>query len=183
MKRTISILSLLVLAFAIVGCSKKNTDNNEAVKQGVIKYLSKRSDLAAMDVSVASVQFRGDEADAKVHFQAKNNTNPAASLDMTYVLERKGKEWEVKGRSGAGAASSANPHGAGGGGMPPAGGAMPQGSLPAGHPEIPPGAMPQGSAPKGSLPPGHPAIPSGAPPKSGTAQPGMPELPQIPPHK
>ncbi len=174
MKSTIPVVSLLVLAFAIAGCGKKDVENNDAVKQGVIKYLSKRSDLAAMDVSVASVQYRGNEADAKVHFQAKNNTNPAASLDMMYVLERKGNEWEVKGRSGAGAASGANPHG----------GPIPQGSLPAGHPDIPSGAgIPSGSAPQGSLPPGHPPLPSGGAPPAGTPQPGMPELPQIPPHK
>src|SRR5271154_2022936 len=133
------------------GCAKKDTDNIDAVKQGVIKYLSKRTDLAAMDVSVASVQFRGNEADAKVHFQAKNNTNPAAALDMTYVLERKGDNWEVKGRSGTGAASGANPHGA----MPPSG-----------------GAMPDGAAPQGTLPPGHPAVPPGG------AMPGSSQAPQ-----
>jgi len=125
---------MVIALFSLVGC-KKNTDNNQAVKQGVMKYLGKRNDLAAMDVTVPSVQFSGNQAEAKVHFQAKNNSSPAASMDIVYVLERKGEEWEVKGRAGAGAGGA--PHGA----MPPAGGAAPDGpKLPPGHPSVAPGA-------------------------------------------
>lgn len=153
MKLSIPVLALLIAVFSAAGCGKKDTDNNDAVKQGVMKYLSKRNDLAAMDVSVASVQFRGKEADAKVHFQAKNNSSPAAAMDMMYLLERNGDEWVVKGRSAGGGGN--NPHGAGG--------AMP---------------TPEGS----SLPPGHPTIPPGGNPGGAPPQ-GMPELPQIPPHK
>jgi len=143
-KSSISAIAALIVLLTSAGCAKKDTDNNDAVKQGVMKYLSKRSDLGAMDVSVTSVQFRGNEADAKVHFQAKNNSSPAASMDMVYVMERKGDEWLVKGRNAGG------------------GGANPHGGAPAG-----PG-----------LPSGHPSIPSG-----GAPQPGMPELPQLPPKK
>jgi len=146
---------LVIALFTTAGCSQKKIDNNDAVKQGVMKYLSKRNDLAAMDVTVPSVQFRGNEADAKVHFQAKNNSSPAAAMDIMYVLERKGEEWEVKGRSGAGGA----PHGAvaPSGQMPPSGGGAPDGA---------------------KLPPGHPSVAPGA-----AAPQTMPELPQIPPHK
>jgi hypothetical protein len=136
------------------GCAKKDTENNDSVKQGVMKYLGKRNDLAAMDVSVASVQFRGNEADAKVHFQAKNNSSPAAAMDIMYVLERKGDEWVVKGRNAGG--GGANPHGAGGS-MPP---------------------EPGGTA----LPPGHPSVAPGAKQGAPTRQ-SMPELPQIPTKK
>ena len=141
-------LVLAVLGVFSVGC-KKETDNSEAVKQGVMRYLAKRNDLGAMEVSVASVQFRGNEADAKVHFQAKNNTSPAASMEMVYAMERKGDAWVVKGRSGAGAGS--NPHG---------GGALPS-------------SPPEGSA----MPPGHPSVaPSAVPPSRG--MPELPELPK-----
>jgi hypothetical protein len=140
-KSSIPALSVLIALFSAVGCGKKDTDNNDSVKQGVMKYLSKRNDLAAMDVSVASVQFRGNEADAKVHFQAKNNSSPAAAMDMMYMLERKGDEWVVKGRSAGGGGN--DPHGAGGAMPPPEGSA-----LPPGHPTVAPGAAPPQGMPE-----------------------------------
>jgi hypothetical protein len=136
-KLSISAIAALIVLLTSAGCAKKDTDNNDAVKQGVMKYLSKRSDLAAMDVNVASVQFRGNEADAKVHFQAKNNSSPAASMDMVYVMERKGDEWVVKGRNAAG-----------GGGANPHGGAPAGSGLPSGHPSIPSGGATQSSMPE-----------------------------------
>jgi hypothetical protein len=142
----------------LVGCGK-NIDSKEAVRQGVVNYLSKRSDFLAMDVSVTSVAFRQDEATANVHFQAKNNNAPGAGMNMQYVLERKGSEWVVKGRAGSGNAHTGLPQG-GGIPAPPGGsgagsesiGAMPQ--LPSGHPSVPGG----GGTPSGALPPGHPAV-------------------------
>ncbi len=136
-------LSIVLLA----GC-KKDIQNNDAVRQGVMNYLSKRSDLLAMDVSVSSVDFRDGEATAQVHFQAKGNTSPAAGMTMQYVLERKDGQWVVKGRTGANAAhgESAAP---GPGTSPGAPGALD------GMPRIP-GAGGSGSST--ALPPGHPAV-------------------------
>jgi len=132
-----------------VGC-KKDTQNQEAVRQGVMSYLSKRSDLLAMDVSVTSVAFRQDEATAEVHFQAKGNSSPAAGMTMQYVLERKDGQWTVKGRTGAGAA-----HGASG----PAVNSVPgQGTSPGSLDGMPGTPIPGGAGPSGSLPPGHPAV-------------------------
>jgi hypothetical protein len=117
----------------LCGC-QKDTHSQEAVRQGVMTYLSKRVDLLAMDVSLTSVSFRQDEATAQVHFQAKGNSSPAAGMNMQYVLERKDGQWVVKGRTGAGAA-----HGASG----PAVNSVPrQGTLPGsldGMPALPPG--------------------------------------------
>jgi len=114
-----------------------------------MSYLSKRSDLLAMDVSVSSVAFQQDEATAQVHFQAKGNDSPAAGMTMQYVLELKGGQWVVKGRTGANAS-----HGASGPGV----NAVPgQGNLPGsldGMPRIP---APDGAG-STSLPPGHPAV-------------------------
>ena len=89
-------VSLVLLA----GC-KKDIQNQDAVRQGVMSYLSKRSDLLAMDVSVTSVAFRQDEATAQVHFQAKGNSSPAAGMTMQYVLEHKDGQWVVKGPHGS----------------------------------------------------------------------------------
>src|ERR1700761_1976398 len=63
----------------LAGCNK-DIQNQDAVRKGVMSYLSKRSDLLAMDVSVSSVAFQQDEATAQVHFQAKENPSPAAGM-------------------------------------------------------------------------------------------------------
>ena len=121
----------------LVGC-KHDIQNEAAVRQGIMNYLSKRSDLSSMDVTVTKVAFRQNEADATVHFQAKNTNAPGSGLDMQYVLERKGNEWVVKGKGlgshgeGMGMGSPENPHGMGG--VP---GGMPSGAMPPGHPAIP----------------------------------------------
>ncbi|HTB17502.1 MAG TPA: hypothetical protein VK708_05270 [Bryobacteraceae bacterium] len=133
----------------LAGCSK-DLQNQDAVRQGVMSYLSKRSDLLAMDVSVSSVAFQKDEATAQVHFQAKGNTSPAAGMTMQYVLERKDDQWVVKGRTGAGSA-----HGASGPGVNSVPG---QGILPGaldGMPRVP---SPGGAGSATSLPPGHPGV-------------------------
>lgn len=123
----------VAIALALCGCHR-DIQNEEAVRQGVMSYLAKRQDLSAMDVSIRSVSFRSDEADAVVHFQAKENTAANAGIDIRYVLNRSGNAWVVKGRSGMGASGS-NPHGD----MGAAGGAGGTGApaLPPGHPAIP----------------------------------------------
>ena len=82
----------------LFGCSR-GTQTPEAVRQGVIDYLSTRSDLdlASMQVEVTSVSFRQDEADATVAFRPKGG-GPASGMQMRYTLERKGSRWVVKGK-------------------------------------------------------------------------------------
>jgi len=142
--RSTLIAAAAVSLVLLLGC-KKDMQNQEAVRQGVMSYLSKRSDLLAMDVSVNSVAFRDDEATAQVHFQAKGNSSPAAGMTMQYVLERKDGQWVVKGKTGANSAHGAN--------ATPGQGAMP-GQLD-GMPRIP---APGGSGSGATLPPGHPAV-------------------------
>jgi len=119
--------------FLLAACHR-NIQTTDAVQQGIMKYLSSRQGLSAMDVSVVSVSFRENEADATVHFQAKGSNNPASGIDMKYVLERHGNEWVVRGRAGMGQGS--NPHGGGMGTNPHGATGMP--ALPPGHPAIPP---------------------------------------------
>ena len=103
----------------------------EAVRQGVIDYLSTRKnldlDLTQMDLDVTAVSFRENEVDATVSFRPKGSG--AGGMNMRYTLERKGNQWVVKNKADAGG----SPHGAGG---PPAGGGEP--ALPPGHPAVPP---------------------------------------------
>lgn len=162
MKGPATAIAALGLSIALLSGCKKDIKNDDAVRQGIMNYLSKRPDLLAMDVSVTSVAYRQDEATATVKFQAKGNTSPGASMMMQYVLERKGNEWNVKGRAGA------NEHGANGlpqGSPPPDSiGAMPNTAMPPGHPSVGNGAP--GAAPSGALPPGHPPVSSDKKPGS-----------------
>ncbi len=128
----LTLLAAAVVSYVLLAGCKKDVQNQDAVRQGVMAYLSKRSDLLAMDVSVASVAFHDNEATAQVHFQAKGNTSPAAGMTMQYELEHKDGQWVVKGRTGAGAA-----HGATGPGVNPVPG---HGNLPGsmdGMPHVP----------------------------------------------
>ena len=143
------------LCIALLSGCKKDIKNDDAVRQGIMNYLSKRPDLLSMDVNVASVAYRQDEATATVKFQAKGNNSPGASMTMQYVLERKGDQWNVKGRAGD------NEHGANG---------LPQEAPAAGSI----GAMPNTAMPNTTMPPGHPTVDSGAP--AGALPPGHPPV-------
>jgi hypothetical protein len=160
-------VAALGLSIALLSGCQKDIKNDDAVRQGIMNYLSKRPDLLSMDVNVTSVAYRQDEATATVKFQAKGNNSPGASMTMQYVMERKGNEWNVKGRAGA------NEHGANGlpqeapvagsiGAMPNT--VMPNTAMPPGHPAV--GSPATGGAPSGALPPGHPPISSDKKPGS-----------------
>lgn len=124
--------SLCAWALVLGGCSR-GLETKEAVRQGVIDHLAKRSgiNVGSMLVEVTSVSFRGNEADATVSFRAKGG-GAGQGMSMNYTLERKGNAWVVKSRSEAGG----SPHG----GM----GSPGQGQLPSGHPPVG-GASPSGS--------------------------------------
>ena len=131
---SIWVAALAVIAVSGAACKRMGGNQEEAVRQGVIDYLSKRANLniSAMNVTVSSVVFRQDEADAVVSFTAKG-ANPGQPMSVRYVLERRGERWMVKNREEKG-----NPHGAGM--APPPGAAMPPGA------EMPPGHSSVGSA-------------------------------------
>jgi hypothetical protein len=137
-----SLIAAAVVGIVLLcGCQKNSQD---AVRQGVMTYLAKRSDLLAMDVSVTSVSFHQDEATAEVHFQAKGNSSPAAGMTMQYVLERKDGQWVVRGRTGAGAAHGASAPGVNSvprQGLPGSLDGMP--AVPPGHPSVSPDSTTQ----------------------------------------
>ena len=97
----------------------------------VVDYLKSRAaqtglDPNMMSVEVTSVSFQQDQARATVYFRPKNG--PAnGGMQMNYVLDRKGSQWVVRGRTESGA----NPHG-----VPPAGGAPGTPALPPNHPSV-----------------------------------------------
>jgi hypothetical protein len=131
-----------VPALLLFGCGRAN-QTPDAVRQGVLDYLSKRSDLdlSSMQIDVTAVSFRQNEADATVAFRPKGAT-ASAGMQMRYTLERQGNRWVVKGRGQSPA--GAMPHGAN---MPqtPGMGSMPGGQLPPGHPPM---GAPKSETPK-----------------------------------
>lgn len=136
----------MLVCVALSGCHR-DIRTEDAVRQGVLDYLATRQGLniSSMNVTVASMVFRENEVDATVNFAPKDS---AAAQPMTihYVLQKKGDRWVVKPRVDAG---GGNPHGGGMGASPHGGMGMP-------------GA---GGAPGGTLPPGHPTVPPQNPPK------------------
>jgi len=139
---TLSITALSVGLCLLGGC-KRDIQNTDAVRKGVLAYFAKRSDLLSMEVSVTNVVYHDNQATATVHLQAKGSNTPGSGMDMRYLMERQGNEWVVKGRAGGEThgEGTATPPASDGGSI----GAMPQ-TLPPGHPATP------------TLPPGHPAV-------------------------
>ena len=136
----------MLVFVALAGCHR-NIGNEDAVKRGVMDYLSTRQglSLASMDVSVTSMVFRQNEVFATVAFTPKGS-NAAQPMTIAYTLEKKCDRWVVKPR-----AETGNPHG-GAMGASPHGGAM-------GVPAVP------GTPSAGALPPGHPTGPPPSAPK------------------
>jgi hypothetical protein len=137
--RKVKSAAFCLAALLLAGCSK-NIDTTEAVRDGIIKDISKKVDVGTMDVTVDSVSFREKEADATVSFTPKGAPR-SQSMVMSYALERQGDEWKIKSRS------MLTPHDRvqGSNGQPG------QTALPPGHPSV---AAPPGGTP---LPPGHPS--------------------------
>ena len=151
--RSVRIATLLVCLLGLIGCGR-GIETKEAVRQGVLDYLSSRTNLniSSMQVDVSSVVFRNNEADAVVTFAAKGSTNPSQGMEMRYTLEKKGNHWVVKHRADSGK----SPHG-GGAANPHGGGMGDAGQMPGTAPQMPP--LP------GEIPPGHPPMP-GSPEKN-----------------
>ena len=123
------ITAVLLVLLTLAACNRG--ENKDAVRQGVINHLSKAGlNVAGMDVTIASVQFSGKEADATVSIAPKGNAGQGMS--MKYHLQQQSGEWVVVGKaggadSGHGAATTApapSPHG-GGGDMTGGAGKMP----------------------------------------------------------
>ena len=145
MKGLTILSAALVLSIGMLAGCKRDIQNNDAVKQGVMTYLAKRSDMVPMDVKVMSVSYHENQATATVRFQAKGNTAPGSGLTMQYVLERQGDQWSVRKKAGEGHGMAEMPQEGSGGSI----GAMPQ-TMPPGHPTVGSGGLPAGHPPIGS---------------------------------
>jgi hypothetical protein len=134
-KRYLVALALLS-SFCLAGC-QKDIQTKDAVRQGVLTYLTQNKNLSvkSMDIEVTQVTFRDKEADAVVMFKPKGG-DAASGMSMRYTLERQGSAWVVKKKADSGSHGATAPMGSG--------------SMP-----MPSGAMPMPSA-GGTMPPGHP---------------------------
>ena len=135
-KRTLIACAILAL-LGLAGC-QKNIQNNDAVRQGIINYLSQHKglDVNSMVIEVTEVTFRDKEADAVVMFKPKGG-DAANGMSMKYTLERQGNAWVVKKKADSGGHAATAP---GASSMPMPSGAMPMpstGALPPGHPPAP----------------------------------------------
>lgn len=128
--RIVSAICFMALALSPVACNKAS-QNKEAVESAVREYLKTRSGITVdnMDITVTSVSFRQNEADALVSFSAKGAKDAANAMNMKYALEDKDGKWVVKGRSGG-------PSDHGNSAVPPADPSR----LPPGHPPTTGGA-------------------------------------------
>ncbi len=136
-------ITFLIAAIALLSACSRDIQNADAVRAGVVDYLTANKDRIGLDpnlmqIDVTSVSFQKDQAHATVAFRPKAGGDGGPMM-MGYVLDRKGNKWVVKGR----AENGVNPHG----------GDTPGTQLPPGHPPANPAPAPQGE-----LPPGHPPI-------------------------
>jgi len=134
----------LALILCLAACNRGNTDK-EAVRQGIVDHVSKAGlNMGAMELTVGSVEFNGDKANATVSFAAKGSP-ASAGMSIQYQLERQAGKWVVVGRKDAGG----SPHGGGampGGANPHGGMAPPTGGGPASMPsprDLPPTGKPK----------------------------------------
>ena len=129
-KLTLTVCTLLAVV-SLGGC-RKNLQTDEAVRQGVMNYLSQNKNLSLnmMDIELKQVTFRDKEADAVVLFKPKGG-DPASGMSMHYTLERQNGGWVVKKKadSGAHGVTKAGP-------MSQIPLPTPSGALPPGHPPM-----------------------------------------------
>jgi hypothetical protein len=126
-KSSFAVFALLAV-LGLTGC-QKDIQTKDAVRQGILTYLTQNKNLSvnSMDIDVTQVTFRDKEADAVVMFKPKGG-DASSGMSMRYTLERLGSTWVVKKKADSGHGMTA-PTGAGS--MPMPSGSMP---MPAGHP-------------------------------------------------
>jgi hypothetical protein len=135
------------------GACKKQTNDNEAIRAGILQHLSAIGTLnmSAMEMDVRSVSVSGNQAHAEVEFRPKTGDAPGAGMHVAYDLEKRDGAWVVlKSQSLGGMIQhpdSQNPHT----NQDVHSGAMPNFN------EI---LNPSGTPTKGTLPPGHPPVTS-----------------------
>lgn len=131
MNRVLCRILLSISLTWILGCKSK-TDDSQPIRDGIIKHINslKGLDVSLMEITVVNSTIDGDRAQAQVEIRPKSEQAGTASMQLTYLLEKRGSDWVVVKSQAAGGTME---H--------PTGGAMPSGSvqgdqLPPGHPPV-----------------------------------------------
>ena len=128
MNRAFLAALLGALLLCTVACKSQKADDKEAIRQGVVTYLTslKGLNIPNMDIAVTQYSVNGSQAQAEVQIRAKNGDASGGSMQLAYNLKKRGNQWVVVKSQ-------------------PAGGTLQ-------HPG--PGAVP----PVATMPPGHPSV-------------------------
>lgn len=137
--------------FAVSGC-KKQLNDNDAIRAGILQHLSALGTLniSAMQMDMRSVSINGNQAHAEVEFRPKTGAAPGTGMQVAYNLEKREGSWTVLKTQAAGGMMqhpdpNQNPH---------QNQAVHSGSLPNFNAVL----NPAGTPAPGTLPPGHPQV-------------------------
>ena len=124
MNRAFLATTLGALLIVSGGCKSK-VNNNDAIRDGVVKHIAAMNGLNVnnMTVTVTKATVNGDTAEANIDIRAKNSDPSAPPMQMVYHMQKQGNEWVVSGSQPTGGMQHPKP-----GEMPP------QGQMPPGHP-------------------------------------------------
>jgi hypothetical protein len=115
----------------ILGCKSK-TDDSQAIRDGIVKHINslKGLDVNLMEITVVNSTIDGDRAQAQVEIRPKSEQAGTASMQLTYLLQKRGSDWVVVKSQAAGGTMEHPTSGV----MP--GGSMQGDQLPPGHPPV-----------------------------------------------
>lgn len=164
MKRFTTAVLLFAAFFATSGC-KKQTNDQDAIRAGILQHLTAVGTLnmSAMQMDIRSVSINGNQAHAQVEFRPKSGAAPGAGMQVAYNLEKRDGSWVVLKTEAAGGMiqhpdPNQNPHqdqNVHSGSLPSfsdvlnTSAAPAQGALPPGHAPVnsPPSSQPGGQDP------------------------------------
>lgn len=157
MKST-ALAAALAAALLFTGGCKKQQDEKEAIRAGILQHLNTVGNLnmSAMDMDLKTYSITGDTAHAEVEFRPKSGGAPGAAMQVAYNLEKRDGAWVVQKTASTGGSIQHPPPGT----NPHLTQDVHPGS-PNGMPNFNDLVNPSGTsgAPaSGNLPPGHPAV-------------------------
>lgn len=157
MKKRIALALPLAVALFGLGACKKQANDNDAIRAGILQHLSSIGTLnmSAMDMEMRSVSVTGNQAHAEVEFRVKTSGPTGGGMQVAYELEKRGDAWVVLktlplgGMQHPNASQNANTN-------------LPVHSMPNFNELL----NPSGASGQTALPPGHPPVSSSQVPAS-----------------
>jgi hypothetical protein len=96
MKRSATAILLFAAFFTVGGCKQQSNDN-DAIRAGILQHLTAVGTLniSAMQMDIRSISINGNQAHAEVEFRPKTGNTPGASMQVAYNLEKRDASWVV----------------------------------------------------------------------------------------